>query len=159
MLKVLTYLGFFLIFLSSCDRNVDPVFEEHLKEFKDDAKRLGIVIDDSKLTIKLVDSLPNAAGMGIYSPSGQLVLIVREVWNDIDSYGKKLLLYHELGHAILKRHIIHNNEMLDNGEPKSLMSSEAYPSYGFYEKNEYCYLYELFYQKRDYTTKDCDLWK
>lgn len=63
---------------------------------------------------------------------------------DLNDLQREIAIFHELGHAILKRQ--HTNETLPNGDFKSIMFPTPYDLYTLYtpEKRKY-YLDELFY--------------
>jgi hypothetical protein len=88
--------------------------------FFTEAEARDIHLDKSNLTIKFVDKTEIApyAGYGTINPP--LVRMVKEYWDSYTEVQKEILMFHELGHAVLGRQ--HTNEMLpDCVHYKSMM--------------------------------------
>jgi len=85
--------------------------------------------------------LENVCGTGETDPLR--VSIDEGCWNNLPEIAKELLMFHELGHAILQR--AHDKGMLPNGDYKSIMVPDPTTLYNEYtpEKRIY-YLDELF---------------
>ena len=95
---------FVTLLLISCDKEfmVQPELREYYSNFKVDARVRGIIVEDENLIITLKD-INSDTKLGRYTQAlgGQ-----RYIYVDSASYYAglgKLILYHELGHAILNR--------------------------------------------------------
>lgn len=102
------YLAVILLF-SSCvdlDFQIDPRLKPYFNQFVADAKEHGITIDQDNLVLKLKD-LRSRKALGRYEPS----VVQKYVYIDSVTYFTKpeivkLVFYHEMGHAFLKRYHI-----------------------------------------------------
>ena len=72
--------------------------------------------------------------------------IDRNTWESLDEFKKEALIFHELGHCILKRRG-HINDVLREGVPVSLM--HKYWAQHIYEANREYYIQELFENRQD----------
>ena len=68
------------------------------------------------------------------------VVIKMSEWKRYSWANQEVLIFHELGHCFLDRG--HDDKMVDNATPKSLMHSSG--SYTYYKENQDYYRYELF---------------
>jgi hypothetical protein len=135
-----------ILFLGACkkDENIQPVidpnFQEYVDRFLAEASARGISIDIKRLKVSSGDTLTYSCGYG--NPMD--VVISSNCWQTYNDINKELLLFHELGHAVLNRP--HDNSTLLNGDFKSMMCSTPH-TYLYNEttpeRREY-YLDELF---------------
>lgn len=115
-------------------------FHEYVKSFQDNATKCGKVLDMSSLVIKFdtEGDLISRNVLGVCENNE--VKINPEAWKGLDSLSREELIYHELGHCLLKRS---HNSNLDNGYPVSIMYPNLFYSmvYKMFYNN---YLTELF---------------
>ncbi len=132
--------------LSSCneEENTDPVINSELQEYVDqfvtEAEERGVEISLDNLVVQF-GSLEELCGFGRSSPP--VVTIDPDCWVGLPSVPKEILMYHELGHALLGRS--HTSEKLPNGDWASMMYEDPTILYNEYtiEKRAY-YSDELF---------------
>lgn len=114
------------IFISKPDPIPEP-FREYLTSFLHEAEIRGVIVDTTGFTISFVDSFPfssKACAIGVEA-SGQnpaYIQIAKEnriCWEGRDNSWRKELMFHEFGHALLKRG--HDFRTLPNGEKRSIM--------------------------------------
>jgi len=82
---------------------------------------------------------------GMFLPTMiKTVRISPEFWYDADEDSRLSVVYHELGHCVLDR--AHNDDMIDNETPASIMNTFLgdYPAYYFSPENKDYYMRELF---------------
>jgi hypothetical protein len=122
LLKVLFLAIYFLI--TSCQENVKYVgvppspFQDYIDRFVDEAKKRGITISVSNLTVKF-GTVYNYCGYG--EPNPPRVSIDKKCWDSYPDIAKEILMFHELGHAILARS--HDDSRLGNGDYVTLMNT------------------------------------
>jgi hypothetical protein len=121
---------FFLIviFLLGCKHtdvqpnNIDPAFQSFYDKFVIEGKKRGF-IEPKGVTIKFGDTKSNGkiyGGLTFYETNS--IAINQTNWDYSPELYHELLLFHELGHLILKRN--HFNAQLPDGEAASLMASD-----------------------------------
>lgn len=136
-----------LIVLDTCKKEdnqpiIDSDFQEYFDRFLIEASARSIPLNISELKVSYSNNFVRGCGAG-YCDSKQ-VYINSECWESMKDIHKEILMFHELGHALLCR--IHDNSKLPNGDLKTLMdSTDLYSAYteDTPEKREY-YLNELF---------------
>jgi len=127
--KYFSILIFLLLTIVSCkDTNeyrVDASFADYLQRFESEASARGRTFDlkANGLIIEFANLKDNTAGLTHYEDPIRIE-IDKTYWNDISNSAgadlmKEDLLFHELGHGLLKRD--HLNTPLDNGDWKSIM--------------------------------------
>lgn len=125
--------------------------DTYLQEFKSAADKRGYDLTIPKrFKVKLVDKVDGRNTVkGFCTEDIPMVIrLEKDYWMQADSTQKKILLFHEFGHCLLNRN--HTNEILPNGEWKSLMRGGSLPEDRSYVINfrgvrmEY-YWDELFY--------------
>ena len=108
MSKYLFALLILSLFISSCgdDDGLDiaapllPYFES----FKAEAAERGIDVDYEALGISgFIGGISSQGVIGQCNPENNAVTIDRIFWASFDEDGKELIVYHELGHCVLKR--------------------------------------------------------
>jgi hypothetical protein len=123
--------------------------------FVQEGSKRGKSLTINNLIIKLsdepIETSPNQFSCGITNGeiTGEMQNIVQIdtqclAWR-YSEVSKEILIFHELGHAILLRH--HDNSKLPNGDWKSMMTGTSWSIFDYYifnpQKREY-YLDELF---------------
>lgn len=122
--------------LSGCGREVNSQFQPYLTDFESDT---GIKV--SNITITPVDSLPASASDivdGQCDSGLNTIAIQQSIWNTLDSFQQKALIYHELGHCVLHRgHTAATVRTATGTCPSSIMNANLLP--GDCLKNNYQY--------------------
>jgi len=113
------------IIFFSCEKKKEHIIpaevEEYVSSFFNDARGngLNIYLDDYDLTIEFSE-IEDANGT--CNSSDNIIQIDSSEWYErMNETTRKWLIYHELGHCILER--IHDLEVFENGECKSIMHS------------------------------------
>ena len=132
-----------LLFSNSCEKEdqtvIEPDFQEYIDRFVTEAELRNIKIDISKLKVSYGDTLKHYCGYGMPND----VVINSNCWENYAEVQKEILLFHELGHGLLRR--MHDNSKLPNGDFKTIMSEGQLSLYSEFtpEKRKY-YLDEFF---------------
>lgn len=97
----------------------DPTFRTYINRFVSEASSRGISVDVRNLKVIYSDTLNYYCGWG--DPNARQVQISSRVscWLQQTDMNREILLFHEMGHAILGRS--HDNTKLPNGDYKSIM--------------------------------------
>lgn len=131
--------------------DIDAELAPYVNLFYSEAESRGFTLDQN-IDASIVDEL-SACGQG-HSPdfNGMFdrptILIKESCWAALDATAREVLVFHELGHAVLNR--IHIDEVLPNGFSKSLMCAGAdfscsdLPDYSFCPEHRDYYCDELF---------------
>jgi|GEM_PF-1224614 len=107
--------------LASCsvekDQIIDTTFDVYVDRFFEEAQKRGQTIrkEDFSFTI----SFDKISYAGLCSRPGNDITISEFVWKDYNEMAREDLIFHEMGHCILKRP--HDNGILAHGECKSIM--------------------------------------
>lgn len=120
---------FFVLLFTSCNNEneyrVEGEFEEYVVRFENEAseRNLPLNLHNDGLIIEFADLKDNQAGLCHYENPIRIE-IDKTYWEAISptkgaDYMKENLLFHELGHGILKRD--HLNTTLENDDWKSIM--------------------------------------
>ena len=121
--------------MTSCTLESLLVYEEpeeldkYLQEFKSAASERGNNLEiPDKLKVKLVDKVEgrNTTKGFCVQDTPMVIRLEKQYWKQADATQKKILLFHEFGHCFLNR--THTNEILTNGEWKSLMRGGTLPN-------------------------------
>lgn len=107
---------------------IDDKYEPYVDRFLEEAAQRGLSYDISRLTVVEGVTDPEFCGYGWWDYEGsgnQRIEISEEVWcwderNDME---REILMFHELGHAILARP--HSEANMPIGLPKSMMCSST----------------------------------
>jgi hypothetical protein len=129
IIKIVLVLFPLILNLTSCknptEYSVDSAFTPYLNRFDSLAQLRGKNFDPQKtgLIIQFANLTNGNAGLTHYE-SPIRIEIDKTYWNDISNYAgaemmKEDLIFHELGHGLLKRD--HLNTNLENGDWKSMM--------------------------------------
>ena len=114
-----------LILLSSCGKDdillIDIRVKNFVETFRREALVRNIILSDEDMNIeirfdKLKEGLRGTCFLG-----KKLIQLDSMSWFKRDSFDNEWLIYHELGHCILKKE--HSNENLARGDCKGLMSN------------------------------------
>lgn len=145
-LLILVLVSTFLVV--GCGRaNQDPAFAPYIEQWKIDSAARGITIMHPELvTIKFGEENSGTGGnckIGftiLFAESPPEITINQKYWtNSLSEIGRKLLIYHELGHCVLgKGHS--SDEELDIMNSDSMIGSDT-----FFLKNPQPYLDRYFH--------------
>jgi hypothetical protein len=144
-----------LLILLSCSKDkvnlqsIPSDFMPIVDRFVAEGAARTVHVDISNLQVKFVEASTLNGFCGVGNPNPYPVVQISDApncWSSITSVNQEILLFHELGHAILGRP--HLNDTLSNGDFKSMMF--AGNQFGVYnestpERRKY-YLDELFDQ-------------
>lgn len=120
-----------LLSLSTCKKEaqnvlVDPELQKYVDQFFIEAKQRGISLDESNLEVVFKD-IEDACGYG-YSRYENTDLRRVEIdptcWEGQLENWKEYLIFHELGHAVLRRS--HLNSVMPNRMAKSIMCGTGF---------------------------------
>ena len=115
--------------------SIDPKLRPYLKLFIKEASSRGIYVDT--VNLKLVFGKSGKEGVTYYDTKTIIIDSTSYSWKHLP----ECLLMHEFGHLFLYRK--HDDRLLQNGLPKSLMTSKAIPIL-YIENNMGYYFDELF---------------
>lgn len=135
--------------LFSCSQENESImnneFITYVESFKIEATQRNINIDKelSVLSVVFSELEDDIVGQCVsYSDGSKKILISPTKWNNEDSMGKELLLFHELGHCVLHR------DHLNTTNRKSCISimreSNSICELNYNYENRETYLDELF---------------
>jgi len=147
-IKVL-FTGMLFLTLSACGKK--PVLEvgqfmPYVQSFQQQAKTHGQDVAVTDLIVKF-GPMENKYERGICEINGDTtptILINEEAWNQMSEDEREPLLYHELGHCVLKRK--HRADQMSAGVPASLMNPYTIAGWTYDQYKTY-YIQELFSQK------------
>jgi len=130
---------------------VDISLASYARRFAEEARERNVSVDLSDLTLVFTDEMIVVDGQSFCgyafnfnSDSPPYVEIARSCWEEYSDEQREILVFHELGHALLQR--AHHNDYLPSGSLASLMNSvntvSVYDSYTLVKRAYY--LDELF---------------
>lgn len=133
-----------LLLIFSCEDDeysIAPEFTTYVNRFISEANQRGRTIDAGNLDVQFGPVEKNYCGQGWVDPPR--VHFDKTCWDNEPEVSKEILMFHELGHAILRRN--HDQSILPNGDFASIMHPHPAFLYNDYtpEKRTY-YLDELF---------------
>ena len=106
------------IFLYSCNEETffhsDPKLESYVVEFYLEAQKHGHSISRENLIVKSSNSIGAKSGMFETSGSQRIVHINSYVVDSENELRKKIVVFHELGHALLNRDHIDSHKSIMN---------------------------------------------
>ncbi len=108
------------LFISSCgkdSRDIDPVFQPYVDMFFEEAQLRGLDMKEEDYSFSV--NFGEAVAGGVCYYLGNRIEINEFAWSVYPELSKQFLIFHELGHCLLDRR--HDNQVLYNGECKSLM--------------------------------------
>lgn len=154
--KAIDLLVFFLIFVMACttfiiqsnNNNNEPLvieteFYPYFNQFKQDADAHKTIPRFSNLSTVFVNKLEGGV-LAYCLPKFNTVKVSKERWNEMSSYDRKLLLYHEWGHCTLRREHVETYDSVPSGCPTSIMYPYMEPIIQCYKYNRQWYDFELF---------------
>ncbi len=140
---------FWLMILTGCTHkptyDVTPEALSYVASFEADSIIQNRPVHINDLIIVFDSELPNGTlGSCYYEPTPRVV-INPIWWSNANPIYREIMMYHELGHCILKRgHTFYHKLMKNDFYPISLMyTSSITPD--VYENNKEYYVHELFY--------------
>ncbi len=113
---------------------IDPEFQDYAKSFDKDSKKHDVKIDYYRLVTIFSNSTAQGQ-LGYCMPHLNLVVISRRSWQYLDNNSRKLLLYHEWGHCLLRREHVENSFDFPTYCPMSIMHPYIEPSQRCYNKS------------------------
>jgi hypothetical protein len=123
---------------------IDEEFQSLFQSFKKDSEKYKVDAQFTDLTITFSPFSLGQAAATCY-PALNTIYVSREEWDLLDESGKKILIYHELGHCVLGRlHEVHTYEKEQAYCPTSIMFPYLDPTVKCYEVYEDLYIEELF---------------
>lgn len=118
-------------------------FHPYVQRFEQEASRNGAPLQVSDLIIRY-GAMQNAlerAACELTDGETPLIIVRQDTWDRMSDAEREELMFHEMGHCILKRK--HNSNLTDDGYPESIMN--PYMIRGtLYETFRNAYLAELF---------------
>ncbi len=124
-------IGFLILMLAACQKPNDPApyivpseYEPYLSSFLNEGAKRGQVFDLKKDGITIKTTKLN--GFMGYTTAETRTIEIDPSWSTSNEFTKQVVIFHELGHLLLKR--VHAFYYLPNGEAGSLMwTSENNP--------------------------------
>jgi len=127
-MKTLLSLLLLLTLLTSCCRKdffqAPSEFQPYVDAFVAAGLKRGKIIQPEKggLTIKFGILENHQLGKSRPNDYPKTIIINQEIWQDLDTFQRRALIFHELAHCILLRK--HRNQLLANGECASLLTGK-----------------------------------
>jgi hypothetical protein len=144
----------FIFFCISCksDRLTEPSFTNYIERFIGEGKKRGIADDLLKTKVTINFGIVNNGGAASANFLSKTITVDKDSWNieltdeALDLY-REQLIFHELGHYILKRE--HVSDILESSEYASMMlpSPLSGVHYNYRGKRRAYYIDELFNDK------------
>lgn len=143
--------------------NIAIYFRKYVNEFKQEAQNRGIDLNKSlrpNISIYFVDDLGKAVGQ---CDGGNNIEIDRKKWSSAGYKERKRIIFHELGHCLLKR-LGHTNGIFPNKMTKSIMegndSEKDYVKAEMYSCNYFTQPYIDYYMDELFEKKPLEpIWK
>ena len=115
----------------------DSALVPYLKNFKEEAAMRGIKLDERP--ISLLFSAPvltsdTTVGECLSRPNEIIILIDRGHWDSIKEASREELMFHELAHGLLKRHLHCDNEV--DGKRLSIMGAYVGDPNDYYSRRD-----------------------
>ena len=127
----------------------NPEFQPYISRFEQLSETAGNPVKVTNLKIQF-GKLSNPRERGVCEFSDDTtptITISEDIWNQIDDSEREELVFHELGHCVLRRkHLAGNSE---KGIPNSIMNPYSIRG-SIYEQNRDAYLGELFGKRNDF---------
>jgi hypothetical protein len=123
---------------------VQPEFRDYLETFKKEGSARGVILDSSNLTVVFKNLSHSSDLLGECNVDYELVEIDETSWKAMSLYTQEQVLFHELGHCLLKRTAHTADGVLHRGKiiPVSLMAPKRNNLYS--QNSRDYYLDELF---------------
>ncbi len=126
----LLFLAIFISSIFSCAKDglsseVDTRLQPYFDSFVEEAALRDIAVDltENRIIARVTDIVGNSvAGSCANSQSDNSYISIDEAyWNAVDNLAREMVVFHELGHCILKRAHLESRD--ENGDCISLMES------------------------------------
>ncbi|MDZ4675944.1 MAG: hypothetical protein SGI74_00410 [Oligoflexia bacterium] len=123
-----TLVGILCVALVGCAKEeeekpvIEADFKLYVEEFAHQAKQRNVAVATLSLTVKFDDAMTSEVGHCKVNSTLAKVTIKRQAWATMSTFDREALIFHELGHCLLRRP--HLAELNADGKAKSIM----YPS-------------------------------
>lgn len=124
-------------------------FAEYASRFTSLAPAYGSEVKIEDLIIRWGD-LANEFENGICEVNGRATPVVTidvYAWEEMDEFERESLVFHELGHCVLRRY--HRNGWTQGGIPASIMNPYSFDGW-IYSNYEHYYLEELYSKRNEF---------
>jgi hypothetical protein len=124
---------------------IDPEFEPYVTRFVSLSQKTNRPMNSANVGIQFDDNMDSQT-LGICSYGSMEIRINSKLWKKLSPSSKEMLIFHELGHCILKRDHIEKSVLSSDARDTlqiSLMASRVLRSI-IYERNYETYISELF---------------
>lgn len=139
-MKTTLFLLAILLLLASCGRGVEPPqanqgeFRAYAEAFEETARAHGKDLKGASFSVEIKFGTPREDGKVGYCErsffTAPEITILKEWWEKLPNSGRKVLLFHELGHCVLHRdHTTNRSIMIQRG----IGADEFERHEGFYE--------------------------
>ncbi len=81
---------------------IEEATQPYVVEFVADATRRNIGVNLSGLTVEFARAVPGDPTVGLCFPLSKTVQISYDFWRDSDAFTRRQIVYHELGHCLLR---------------------------------------------------------
>lgn len=124
------FVGLSFITLSACEQETQIVFvvetslQDYFERFVDEASMRGINVAQATSQVHAeIGDIPeqNVIGQCAWSESYHAITIDRQYWQSANDLQREFVVFHELGHCVLKRN--HVDDPDGNGNCESIMTS------------------------------------
>jgi hypothetical protein len=125
---------------------VPSQFAPYVQKFEQASTTQGPTVQVTDLIVKF-GAMENQYERGICELDGDntpTILVNEDAWDDMSEDERESLIFHELGHCVLKRK--HRADQMGPGIPASLMNPYTIPGWTYEQYKKY-YIEELFSQK------------
>ena len=147
------------IFLLACGKQptTEPVldvtgFEPYVQTFEKYSRDFGHPVTVTNLRIQFGETQKQERAYCLLSADRPPTITINESkWSTLEDSEREELLFHEMGHCVLKRK--HRSEVMDGGIPESLMNPYAINRFTYSAHQNY-YLDELFAHSDDLHADD-----
>lgn len=128
---------------------IDEPFKPYVQRFEQLSieRGNGVQIVDLKVSFGKMQSEYENGACEIIGDNTPTVYINEVTWNRLTDIDREALIFHELGHCVLRRG--HIDEIEEDGSPKSLMHPYRIQT-RIYEMHEQKYVVELFKGKAEF---------
>lgn len=121
-------------------------FGSYIRLFQNEGADRGLTVDITGLRVYMAEfgkAMNEQGVIGLCSPEGdkQNIYISQKAWFSYDSLQREMLIFHEMGHCLLKQD--HDKSMDKDAIPEDLMFPSNFESY-FYNLNRSDYLDRMF---------------
>jgi Zn-dependent protease with chaperone function len=118
-------------------------FAPYVARFEDESRLQGNPTEVNNLIIRYGEMLSPMERGACEIAEGQTpsIIIRQETWDKMDEFEREELLFHEMGHCVLRR--MHKSDISTKGVPSSIMNPYLIRG-SIYRKNQGYYLRELF---------------